>query len=124
MKTHSLLDLLNNHNLTKEFYKKSQENYFSLLSNHDFSNLLTRAQTYNFIKDVLVDEEIVNKILEQTDKDDLFEDDVFCFALQEKFKEFYKEINIIKIHLSLHNMYKESIKEKLYKEHMDSLKKA
>ena len=119
-KSISLLVILESQKLEKQFYYKSKEMYSELIEKYNFNNLLTFDNLSNILTDVLGIESSL-LLLKDQDTNSLFEDDVFCFAMQEKIKDLSKEHEKIKEFLSKHIMYAESIKEKLYKEYIESI---
>ena len=116
----SLLELLESQKLAKQFYYDSQKMYKELTEKYNFNNLLTFDNLSNILTDVLGKENSV-LLLEDQSKDSLFEDDVFCFAMQEKLTDMYNEQEILKVFLSKHHIYSEAMKEKLYKDYIESI---
>ena len=105
----SLLDLLESQKLAKQFYHDSKKMYKELIEKYNFNNLLTFDILSNILTDVIGKENSV-LLLKDKSKDSLFEDDVFCFAMQEKLTDMYREHEILKGFLSKHNMYSEAMK--------------
>ena len=116
----SLLDLLESQKLTKQFYHDSKKMYKELIEKYNFNNLLTFDNLSNILTDVLGKENSLLLLKDQS-KDSLFEDDVFCFAMQVKLVDIYGEQEILKGFLSKHRMYSEAMKEKLYKDYIESI---
>ena len=116
----SLLDLLESQKLAKQFYYDSQKMYKELTEKYNFNNLLTFDILSNILTDVLGKENSL-LLLKDQNKDSLFEDDVFCFAMQEILTDIYKEQEKIKGFLSKHHIYSEAMKEKLYKDYIESI---
>lgn len=116
----SLLELLESQKLAKQFYYDSQKIYKELIEKHDFNNILTFDNLSNILTDVLGKENSLLLLKDQS-KDSLFEDDVFCFAMQEKLTDICNEQEILKGFLSKHHMYFEAIKEKLCKDYIESI---
>lgn len=116
----SLLDILEKQKLAKIFYDKSKEMYIELNKKYSFNNLLTYEELSNILTDVIGKENSILAMQNQ-DKNSLFEDDVFCFAMTDKLIEIQEEQVNLKNYISLHNMYKEQVKEILYKNHIESV---
>ena len=116
----SLLELLESQKLAKQFYYDSKKIYKELIEKYDFNNLLTFDNLSNILTDVLGKEDSLS-LLEDQSKDSLFEDDVFCFAMQEKLTDMYNEQETLKVFLSKHHIYSEAMKEKLYKDYIESI---
>ena len=116
----SLLDLLESQKLAKQFYHDSKTMYKELIEKYNFNNLLTFDNLSNILTDVIGKENSV-LILKDQSKDSLFEDDIFCFAMQEKLIDLYKEHETLKGFISRHIMFSQAIKDKLYKDYIESI---
>lgn len=116
----SLFDILETQKLIKIFHDNSQKMYIELNEKYSFTNLLTYDELSKILTDVL-GKENSDLVMKDQNKDSLFEDDIFCFAMLNKLTQLQKEHSNIKKYLSLHNMYKEQLKEDLYKKYIESL---
>ena len=120
IKSISLLAILESQKLAKTFYENSQNIYIELNKKYSFNNLLTYEELSNILTDVL-GKENSDLLMKDQNKDSLFEDDVFCFAMTDKLVQIQEEQINLKKYISLHNMYAESLKEELYKDYIESI---
>lgn len=119
MKVVSFLELLEKQGKTKEFFNYVYENNVIKIidnKNLDFSKHLSKEKFISFLgysQTGIID---IAKMVDELDADDLVEDDVFCFAAQQKLVDLSEDENSseddmykIKKFLTYHMMYQEAM---------------
>lgn len=115
MQTHSLLTLLENKKLTKEFYDLAHKNCYPIIMSGKYD--FTKQLDHNAVTGLL--NELDPKFLDalsQTSLDDLFDDDIFGFAAQQYLVDLsedqdtnQEEMFQVKKFLTYHTIYAEAM---------------
>lgn len=119
MATHSLLALLENKKLTKEFYNLAHKKCYSIImsNRYDFTKPLSWTDTNNLLKEVGLDTDLMKSV----NLDDTVDDDVFGFAAQQYLVDLaedpdknQEEMFQVKKFLTYHMIYAEAMKGSPY----------
>lgn len=119
MQTHSLLTLLENKKLTKEFYNLAHKNCYSIITSgrYDFTKPLSWVDTNNLLKEVGLETDLMKSV----NFDDTIDDEVFGFAAQQYLVDLsedpdknQEEMFQVKKFLTYHTIYAEAMKGSQY----------
>ena len=119
MQTHSLLTLLENKKLTKEFYNLAHKNCYPIITSgkYDFTKPLSWSKTVDLLREVGLETDLMNSV----NLDDTIDDDVFGFAAQQYLVELaedpdknQEEMFQVKKFLTYHTIYAEAMKGSPY----------
>ena len=117
--THSLLTLLENKKLTKEFYNLAHKNCYSIIisGKYDFTKPLSWSKTVDLLREVGLETDLMNSV----NIDDTIDDDIFGFAAQQYLVELAEDPNKnqeemfqVKKFLTYHTIYAEAMKGSPY----------
>lgn len=118
--THSLLTLLEKKSFTKQFFEQSQKICYNIIvsNKYNFTEPLSFDSIHGLLSDI--NPEYLS-ILDETQKEDLFDDDVFGFACQKYLVELAEDADVnqdkmfhVKKFLTYHMIYKEAMKDSPY----------
>ena len=119
MQTHSLLTLLENKKLTKEFYRLAHKNCYQIIisGKYDFTKPLSWVDANNLLKEVGIETDLMQSI----NLNDTVDDDVFGFACQQYLVDLsedpdknQEEMFQVKKFLTYHTIYAEAMKDSPY----------
>ncbi len=119
MQTHSLLTLLENEKLTKEFYRLAHKNCYQIIisGKYDFTKPLSWVDANNLLKEVGIETDLMQSV----HLNDTVDDDVFGFACQQYLVDLsedpdknQEEMFQVKKFLTYHTIYAEAMKDSPY----------
>ena len=119
MQTHSLLTLLENEKLTKEFYRLAHKNCYQIIisGKYDFTKPLSWVDANNLLKEVGIETDLMQSV----HLNDTIDDDVFGFACQQYLVDLsedpdknQEEMFQVKKFLTYHTIYAEAMKGSPY----------
>ena len=119
MQTHSLLTLLENIHITKEFYRLAHKNCYPIIisGKYDFTKPLSWVDANNLLKEVGIETDLMQSI----NLNDTVDDDVFGFACQQYLVDLsedpdknQEEMFQVKKFLTYHTIYAEAMKDSPY----------